>query len=299
MDTNSFSIKTLIMKSNNKYYKEKQHKKLNIKSYIDEGSYGVVYKLDNGHVIKIFKNSTKINTSLSETNYLIPLKNENRELIFYYQYNNGNKYIISLYAIGIITEKNLDKNIELNNYFIILPYCIPFYNIYNFWNKPLIDDPEGINFTVNVMKRLLEISQYLETKYEYINLDFKLNNFMFCRNSYNLEDLVMIDFSILKKKIKNSNQLINFNKNYYLWPNGKNLILENIPAYSISINGLELLFGHNKVLDFPNETKVKNFIKIIKAKNKELYTIFQNSLELKINTNNLLKLINLFLQNQL
>ena len=199
----------------------------------------------------------------------------------------------------MITDKYLDKNIEMNNYFIILPYCIPFYNIYNFWNRPLINEPQGVNFTVNVMKRLLEISQYLETKYEYVNLDFKLNNFMFSKNSYSLEDLVMIDFSILKKKIKNSNQDININRQYYLWPIGKNIVLENIPAYSISVNGLELLFGHNKVLDFPNETKIKNFLKIIKTKNKELYTIFHNSLELKINTNNLLKLINLFIKNEI
>jgi hypothetical protein len=44
----------------------------------------------------------------------------------------------------------------------------------------------GIIFTVNVMKRLLEISQYLETKYNLINLDFKLNNFMFSKKNNDL-----------------------------------------------------------------------------------------------------------------
>jgi len=296
MNKNSFSIKTIIVKSNNKNYKENQNKKLTIKDKIGEGSYGIVYRLDNGHVIKIFKNSTTNNTSLNETNYLIPLKNENRELIFYYQYENGNNYIINLFAIGVIKDKYLDKNIEMNNYFIILPYCIPFYNIYNFWNKPLINESNGIDFTVNVMRRLLQISKYLETKYEYINLDFKLNNFMFCKESLDLDDLIMIDFSIMKKKIKNKK--FNINKQYYLWPMGDNIILENIPAYSISINGLELLFGHNKLLDFPNERKINNYLKIIKSKNEELYTLFNNSLLLKINTENLLKLVNLFIKNK-
>ncbi len=291
---NSFSIKTLIVKSNNKYYKEKSHRKINIKEYIDEGSYGIVYRLDNGDVIKIFKNATLNSPSLKETNYLIPCINENRELIFYFQYKNGNKYIINLYAIGIIVDIYIDLNVEMNSYFIILPYCIPFYNIYNFWNVPLIENKSGIHFTVNVMKRLLQISKYLETKYEYVYLDFKLNNFMFSKESYDLEDLVMIDFSIIKKKVKNKR--FDITKHYYLWPKGNNIILENIPAYSISINGLELLFGHNKLLDFPNIHQIQHFLKIIKSKNEDLYTIFNNSLNLKINTDNFLKLINAFIK---
>jgi len=293
MNKDSFSLKTIILKSNNSNYIEGKNKKLNIKNKIGEGSYGIVYMLDNQHVIKIFKNSTTNNTILNETNYLIPLKNENRELIFYYQYKSNNNYIITLYAIGIIKDKFIDDKIELNSYFIILPYCIPFYNMYNFWNKPLINDSLGIDFTVNVMRRLTEISKFLETKYEYIYLDFKLNNFMFSKKSLDLDDLVMIDFSILKKKVKNKRYDIN--KKYYLWPNGNNIVLENIPAYSISINGLELLFGHNKLLDFPNENKINIFLKLIKAKNEELFNIFHNCIHQNINTETLLKFLNKFI----
>jgi hypothetical protein len=294
MNKDSFLLKTIILKSNNNNYIEGKNKKINIKGKIGEGKYGIVYLLDNQHVIKIFKNSTTTNTILNESNYLIPITNENRELIFYYQYKNDNNYIINLYAIGVIKDKFIDNNININSYFIILPYCIPFYDIYKFTNEPLISNKSGIEFTVNVMKRLTQISKFLETKYEYIYLDFKLNNFMFSKKSFDLEDLVMIDFSIIKKKIKNKKYTIN--RQYYVWPKGDNIILENIPAYSISINGLELLFGYNKLYDFPNEYKINIFLKFIKSKNEDLYNIFYNCIKLNINTDTLLKMINIFIR---
>lgn len=290
----AFNLKTLIIRSNHTDYQEGKNKKISIIKKIGEGSYGLVFLLDNEHVIKIFKNSTTTNTIFEESNYLIPIKNENRELIFFFKYKNQKKdyhYLINLYAIGIIKDKIIDnKNfMDINTYFIILPLCIPFYNVYDIWNQSLINVKNGINFTLSVMNRLLELSQYLETKYEYINLDFKLNNFMFSKNSKDLNDLIMIDFSILKKKVKNKKY--NIDRKYYIWPTGNNIIIENIPAYSISINGLELLFGHNKLIDFPNENKITNFLKILLEKNKNLYHIFYNALYLKINTDNLIKLI--------
>ena len=294
MNNSSFSLKTFILKSNNNNYTEGKNKKLNIKKKIGEGSYGIVYLLDNGHVIKIFKNSTTTNTILDETNYLVPLKNENRELIFYYQYKSNNNYIITLYGIGIIKDKYIDDKIELNNYFIILPYCHSFYKVYNCFNKPLINENMGITFTVNVMNRLTQISKYLESKYEYIYLDFKLNNFMFSKESLDLSDLVMIDFSIMKKKVKNKR--FDITKRYYLWPQENNVILDNIPAYSISISGLELLFGHNKLLDFPNKTKISTYLKLIKSKNEELHNIFYNCINLQIDTDTLQKMLNIFIK---
>jgi hypothetical protein len=78
MNNNSFTLRTIIINSNNDNYIKNKTKKLNIKKKIGEGSYGLVFLLDNEHVIKIFKNSTLSNTKLNETNYLIPLKNENR-----------------------------------------------------------------------------------------------------------------------------------------------------------------------------------------------------------------------------
>ena len=291
MNNNSFTLKAQILKSSHIDYTEQKYKKIVIKKKIGEGAYGVVFLIQNDHVIKIFKNSTNTNTILDESNYLIPVKNENRELIFFFKYinenNNEKNYIVNLYAIGIIKDKIIENTniIDFNSYFIILPLCTPFYNKYKILNRPLIEEKNGIIFTLNVMKRLLEISQYLETKYNLINLDFKLNNFMFSKKNNDLNNLIMLDFSIVKK---NTKKKYNINNKYYIWPNGSNLI-ENIPSYSICINGLELLFGYDNILYLSNN--LNNYLKIIKDKNKSVYNIFNNGLIIKISTNKLLKLI--------
>ena len=169
MNDKSFVLKSLILKSDHKDYPENKNKKLYVKKKIGEGSYGLVFLIQNDHVIKIFKNSTINNTVFNESNYLIPIKNENRELTFFFKYINNKKvntFIVNLYAIGIIRDSIIDNSIklELNSYFIILPLCVPFYNNFNILNIPLINKKNGLDFTVSVMKRLLEISQFLENK---------------------------------------------------------------------------------------------------------------------------------------
>jgi len=301
MSRQSFYLKTFILMSNHQAYQKNKNKKLYFKKKIGEGSYGLVFAIDSDgekydHVIKVFKNSLENNTILQETNYLIPLKNENRELIFFLRYKNQKKehnYIVSLYAIGLTREKIVYNNITLepNSYFVILPECSKFYDMYNIYNKPLLEQKNGINFTLNVMKRLLDISNFLETRYNCYNLDFKLNNFMFLKNSSDLNDLIMIDFSIMNNKTKT--YIYNLNKKYYIWPKSDNFIIEHLPSYSISINGLELLFGCNKIRDFNTEDKIYYYLDIIYKKNKNLYSIFFNGLSMKVNTENFIRLINL------
>ena len=80
---NSSSLKLFILKSSHNYYIENKIKKVNIINKLGEGSYGIVYQLDNEHVIKIFKNSTVDNIKTNENSYLLPIKNENRELLFF------------------------------------------------------------------------------------------------------------------------------------------------------------------------------------------------------------------------
>jgi len=291
MNNNSFTLKAIILKSSHSDYSEQKYKKIIIKKKIGEGAYGIVFLIQNDHVIKIFKNSTQSNTIFDESNYLIPIKNENRELIFFFKYtnqeNNEKNYIVNLYAIGTIKDKIIDNSniIDFNSYFIILPLCTPFYNKYKIFNKTLIKKKNVIKFTINIIKRLLKISQYLETKHNLINLDFKLNNFMFSKKNNDLNNLIMLDFSIVKK---NTKKKYNINNKYYIWPNGTNLI-ENIPSYSICINGLELLFGYNNIFNLSNN--LNNYLKIIKDKDKNIYNIFNNGLIIKISTDKLLKLI--------
>jgi hypothetical protein len=216
---------------------------------------------------------------------------------FFFKYSTKKKdysYIINSFAIGIIKDKFIDNDIifDINSYFIILPLCYSFYEIFNVQNKPLINFNGGINFTLNVMKRLLEISNYFENKYDLINIDFKLNNFMFSEKSNNLNNLIMIDFSIIKSKNRNKNKKYTINNKYYIWPIG-NILLDVIPSYSTCINGLELLFGYNKIFYLHDEDNINNYLEIIYDKNKLAYNIFYNGLILKITTDNFLKLFNL------
>lgn len=294
MNQDFFTLNTFIINSTHEDYQENKNKKLMIKKKIFEGSYGMIFLLNNDHVIKIFKNSTQNNTILDESNYLLPLVNENRELIFFYKYKNDNadkNFIISLYCIGILKDIIIDKDIKLdvNSYFVILPYCIPFYEIFNVYNLSLLNYKNGITFSLNVMKRLIEISEFFKKKYDLVNLDFKLNNFMFDKKINNLNNLIMIDFGIIKKKNKKKYDIID---KYYIWPDSNNIQLSYLQSYSICINGLELLFGKDQVINLPNIIKINSFLNILKKTNKSLYKIFYNGLITKINIKKLLILIN-------
>ena len=141
------------------------------------------------------------------------------------------------------------------------------------------------------MKRLLQISEFLENNYNMINVDFKLKNFMFPEKTKNINNLIMIDFSIIKNKSKKKYSIEN---KYYIWPYNENVLLEYIPPYSICINGLELLFGYDEVTQLPNKNKMNYFLKNIEKKNKNAHTIFYNGIVKKINTNNFSKLISSF-----
>ena len=127
MNKCSFVLETFILKSNYTKYPERNLVKLIIRDKIGEGSYGIIYLIENDSVIKIFKNSTINNAILEESKNLIPSKNENRELIFFLKYiidnKIDNKYIINVYAIGVIKDIIIDNKNELtsNSYFIILP----------------------------------------------------------------------------------------------------------------------------------------------------------------------------------
>jgi len=314
MSNQKIAVSTYIFKSSHDSYIQNKNMKLVLKDKIGEGAYGIVYNIETisneQHVIKIFKRPTLDNLILKESNNLIPLETENREILFYYKYINSknyeNNYIISAYAIGILKSplKTSTISIDKNNYFIILPKCVPFYEIFGIYNKPLINERNGFVFTLTIMNRLLKASSFLEKTYELTNLDLKINNFMFPLNSDNLNDIVMLDFSIIKKKSKNKNENIYFtDKSYYIWPPSP-IILDYIPSYAICINGIELLFGNNKIRKICEGDTIKimntlnGFLNIIKKndtyKNKPVYDIFYNGIIVKVTTLELIKLINNF-----
>jgi hypothetical protein len=301
----SIQLKLFIIKSNCSIYNENEEIIINIKKKIGEGSYGSIFEIDNDNVIKIFKKSLQDNTLLKETTNILPFSNENRELIFFNkvldenintQYENT-KYIIKILAIGYIKNKIIDKNniFEINSNFIIIPLAYPFYNIYSILNKPLIKNDNYI-VAINVMKRLLQICLFIETKYKQVNLDLILNNCVFNKNTFvNFDSLILLDFSLIKsiEQDPKFNKKYFDNTNYYIWPVDNDYNLSNIHSYSICINGLELLFGRDEIKNsLPSKNKINYYLKILRNLNENVYELFLNGLTLKIDTKSLLELIN-------
>ena len=117
------------------------------------------------------------------------------------------------------------------------------------------------------------------------------NNFMFTEKTRDLNNLIMLDFSIIKTKTKTKYDIEN---KYFIWPNINNTLIEIIPSYSTCINGLELLFGYDQIIKLPNNELINIYLKIIEKKNKNIYDIFYNGLILRINTDNFKKLLNAY-----
>lgn len=271
----------------NKYYKLKLLEK------IGEGSYGIIYEINKNYVIKIFKNSLITNNITNETDSIIPLNNENREISFFMSYLKNNtkntNFIIDVKAIGILIDDYNIHNliIKKNSFFMILPSCISIYKLLHLWKSPLINNKDGVEIVLNIMKRLIDIQIYLYNNYNIINLDLKMDNFMIQKdNKLLIDNIINIDLGLIKTKNNNNYQ---FNYKYVIWPTSENVKLEKIPSYSICINGLEILLGK----EFIEKNKTNNLIdKLYFLKNnQEVYNIFYNGLLLKLNLKQLLGLI--------
>ena len=52
------------------------------------------------------------------------------------------------------------------------------------------------------MLRLVQIQQYIIYKYDYINYDVKLKNFMIINNDLSIKNIINIDFSLIIKNNK-------------------------------------------------------------------------------------------------
>ena len=61
---------------------------------------------------------------------------------------------------------------------MILPSCISIYKLLNLWKTPLINNKDGIEIVLNIMKRLIDIQLFLYNNYNIINLDIKTDNLM-------------------------------------------------------------------------------------------------------------------------
>ena len=271
----------------------KNNFKYNIKIYnkIGEGGYGIVYKLDNKYVIKIFKNSF-YNKILDNSKKIIPSVDENREINFFIDYikykKKNENYFIDVKLIGYLNNDFLYNKINLkNSYFMIMPFCLPVHKLINKYKFNLINEDYKYNFVIQVMLRLVQIQQYIIYKFNYINYDIKFKNFMISNNDLLIKNIVNIDFSLI---IKNNNDKYNLNYDYNIWPKVDNLEINYIIPYSVCINGLIILFGKKFIVNLNNENYLEK-IEILKTR-PIIYDIFKKGMSLKINNdrfNHLLK----------
>ena len=281
----------LYSKSNN--YLINKYYKLKLLEKIGEGNYGLIYEISKNYVIKIFKNSLITNNINDESESVIPLNNENREISFFISYLKNKtintNFIIDVKSIGILVDDYTINNliIKKNSFFMILPSCISIYKLLNLWKTPLINNKDGIEIVLNIMKRLIDIQLFLYNNYNIINLDVKTDNLMIeKKNKLIIDNIINIDLGLIKTKNNNTYQ---FDCKYTIWPTSENIKLEKIPSYSICINGLEILLGK----EFIEKNKKMNLIdKLYFLKNNdEVYNIFYNGLLLKLNLKQLLVLI--------
>ena len=281
----------LYSKSNN--YLINKYYKLKLLEKIGEGNYGLIYEISKNYVIKIFKNSLITNNINDESESIIPLNNENREISFFISYLKNKtintNFIIDVKSIGILVDDYTINNliIKKNSFFMILPSCISIYKLLNLWKTPLINNKDGIEIVLNIMKRLIDIQLFLYNNYNIINLDIKTDNLMIeKKNKLIIDNIINIDLGLIKTKNNNTYQ---FDCKYTIWPTSENIKLEKIPSYSICINGLEILLGK----EFIEKNKKMNLIdKLYFLKNNdEVYNIFYNGLLLKLNLKQLLVLI--------
>lgn len=257
-------------------------------------------------------------------------------------------HILQPYAIGILKEEikysipKLDDNNHLNTqlannvkikdntYFVILPLCIPFYKVVPIKNNNLIEveystkhfvniinnsSPKisfGIYFVLNIMKYLCIASTYLEDEFKIYNLDFKINNIMFLKNeNLEYEDLIVIDFGLIKHTLNINNIIHNNNlkkyspifessifdyshstsQKYFIWPYSGTALISQIPSYSICIIGLELLFGKKEIEKLPSYRLTRKLIEKLRLVDNNLYNIFYEAIIIKINTKKLLSYI--------
>ena len=293
-------IQCYILYSKINNYLPSKYYNLKLINKIGEGNYGIVYELNKNYVVKIFKNSFANSNINNESNSLIPLKNENREINFFIQYlnnkqNTNNSFFIDVKAIGVIIKDCDLYNIKVNkdSFFMIMPSCISIYNLLNLWKKPLINEKNGIELILNIMKRMIYIQLYLYNEYKLFNLDIKLDNFMIDRKKkLSIDNIINIDLGLIKTK---TSETYSFNYNYNIWPKGDNLNLDKIPSYSLCINCLEILLG-KKILNNMNNIYIREQLNILKN-NVEVFNIFYNGLLLKLNLKQLLKLILSYLEN--
>ena len=257
------SIFTLLS-SNDEHYKFRENKTINIVEKIGEGSIGLVFLLDNGHVLKIYKNSIESLTKLKESRSILPEPNENREIQLFFKiirYKIKGVGIVQPYSLGTISKEFVFDNVVIKKgtYFSVLPF-------YEKINRDVLVKYNLLDLIKEIIESELNIEKYLQV----FHLDIKLENLVL-----NNGKLMLIDYN-LTKSISSGDMALNTNH----FNTDKNCKLKLIPLYYIFLLIISLLFNTKKV--YFNDSVLINYLFILSKKLKScIYLIIYNGLSLK------------------
>ena len=294
------NIKIFILDSKINNYIHNNIYNINLIKKLDEGSYGVIYKIDKNLVIKIYKRSL-YNSIIKNSNDIIPKDNENREINFFLDYLkdksiNNNFFFVDVKVVGYTCSNYFinNYNVKKETFIMIMPYYLQLHKLINKYKFDNINNEYyKYGFIIKLMHRLASIQLILLNKYNCLNLDYKLKNFMLLNDSeINIDKIINIDFSLI---FKDDNKKYNLEYDYKFWPKGKNIYLQNIIPYIICINALSILYGKKYIIDLDHDN-INNKINILKNK-KNIYDIFKNAILLKLNLKNFIDLLEDFINN--
>lgn len=266
----NISIFTLLS-NDQETYKVRKEKKVKLVEKIGEGSNSFVYKLDNDHVIKIYKNSIAGSTQLIESDSIMPSSNENREIQLFFKiikYNIDEFGIVKPFCLGIINEDFIldDNNIKKGTYFSILPF-------YNKINRNILIKYNLCDLFNEIIESELIIEKYLQV----YHLDIKIENLV----QHN-DKLMLIDYH-LSKSINSGDMPVNTHH----FNTDKNIKLKLIPLYYVFLLIISLLFNSKKI--YYNNNVLINYLYILSKKMTSntkcnMYSMIYNGISLKYDT---------------
>jgi hypothetical protein len=262
----NISVLILIASERQSQFKEYTNYSINISKKIDEGGSGKIYMMDNGQIIKLYKNSIAGFTDFQETDGLVPSNKENREIPIFLKIikDTEGKYkdIIAPYALGLIKHEFIIDNeiVRKNTYFSLMPYyeLIKKHNLHKY-------------SILDLLYRIAKAEHLLEKYFNIIHCDINFKNIVVEKDNF-----MLIDYEIVKT-IKN--KIIDPKEKSKLWPKEK-CEMKKLPVYSIAIMIVGLLIGTTVYTLSKKEimSKLKNKI------NNEEYNYLYNCLYLKYNS---------------
>ena len=262
----NISVLILIASEKQSQFKEYGNYSIKLTKKIDEGGSGKIYMMDNGQIIKLYKNSIAGFTDFQETKNLVPSNKENREIPIFLKIikDTEGKYkdIIAPYALGLIKHEFIIDNeiVRKNTYFSLMPYyeLIKKHNLHKY-------------SILDLLYRIAKAEHLLEKYFNIIHCDINFKNIVVEKDNF-----MLIDYEIIKT-IKD--KVIDPGNKSKLWPKEK-CEMKKLPVYSIAIMIVGLLIG-TTVYSLSKKdilSKLKNKI------NDEEYNYLYNCLYLKYNS---------------